>query len=72
MSFNKCSWTIRCSYIEKECVSLANAGYDVTLIVADNKEDEIYRGVKIISIDFHPKNRLDRILNSKKKMLKKH
>ncbi|MGN0882076.1 glycosyltransferase [Cloacibacillus porcorum] len=57
--------------LKKECVSLANAGYDVTLIVADNKEDEIYRGVKIISIDFHPKNRLDRILNSKKKMLKK-
>lgn len=57
--------------LQKECVSLANAGYDVTLIVADNKEDEIYRGVKITSIDFHPKNRLDRIINSKKKMLKK-
>ncbi|WP_455600344.1 hypothetical protein, partial [Cloacibacillus sp.] len=50
--------------LQKECVSLANAGYDVTLIVADNKEDEIYRGVKITSIDFHPKNRLDRIINS--------
>ncbi|WP_302805214.1 glycosyltransferase [Cloacibacillus porcorum] len=57
--------------LKKECVSLVNAGYDVTLIVTDNKEDEIYRGVKITSIDFHPKNRLDRILNSKKRMLKK-
>lgn len=57
--------------LEKECVSLANAGYDVTLIVADNKEDEVYKNVKITSINFHPKNRLDRILHSKEQMLKK-
>ena len=57
--------------LKKECVSLANAGYDVTLIVADNQDDEFYKGVKITSIDFHPKTRIDRIINSKKKMLKK-
>lgn len=57
--------------LKKECVSLANAGYDVTLIVADNQDDEFYNGVKITSIDFHPKNRIDRIINSKRKMLKK-
>ena len=57
--------------LKKECVTLANSGYDVTLLVADNKEDEIYKGVKITSINFTPKNRLDRILNAKKKMLAK-
>lgn len=57
--------------LKKECVSLANAGYDVTLLVADNLPDENYKNVKISSIDFSPKNRLDRILNSKKQMLKK-
>ena len=57
--------------LKKECVSLANAGYDVTLLVADNLPDENFKNVKISSIDFSPKNRLDRILNSKKQMLKK-
>ena len=57
--------------LKKECVTLANSGYDVTLLVADNLEDEIYYGVKITSIKFTPKNRIDRILHSKKKMLAK-
>ena len=57
--------------LKKECVSLANAGYDVTLLVADNLPDENYKNVKISSIDFSPKNRFDRIFNSKKQMLKK-
>lgn len=57
--------------LKKECCTLAANGYDVTLIVADNKADEDYNGVKITSIDFVPKNRWDRIRNSKKYMLKK-
>lgn len=57
--------------LKKECVSLARNGYDVTLIVADNKNDEVYNGVKIISIKFMPRNRLDRILNAKKMILNK-
>ncbi len=57
--------------LKKECVTLANNGYDVTLVVADNQKDETYMGVKIRSINFTPKNRIDRILNSKKKMLAK-
>lgn len=57
--------------LKKECVSLANAGYDVTLLVADNLPDESFKNVKISSIDFSPKNRFDRIFNSKKQMLKK-
>lgn len=48
----------------KECTSLANAGYDVTLLVADNKEPETRNGVKIISADFKPKSRWERIFNA--------
>ena len=36
---------------EKECQSLAKAGYDVTLLVADGKESEVINGVKIQSVD---------------------
>lgn len=57
--------------LKKECVSLARNGYDVTLIVADNKDDEIYNGVKITSIKFIPRNRFDRILHAKKKIFAK-
>lgn len=37
--------------LTKECVSLSKAGYDVTLLVADGKESEIYNGVRIKSVD---------------------
>lgn len=52
----------------KECTSLANAGYDVTLLVADNKEPETRNGVKIISADFKPKSRWERIFNASRVM----
>ena len=55
----------------KECKSLAIHGYDVTLIVNDDKEDEIMDGVKIVSTNFNPINRIDRFLNSNSKLLKK-
>lgn len=54
----------------KECTSLAKAGYDVTLLVADNKAPEVRNGVKIISADFKPQSRLDRILHSSCVMFK--
>jgi glycosyltransferase involved in cell wall biosynthesis len=38
----------------KECVSLAQQGYDVSMIAADGKGDEVKDGVKII--DVGPKN----------------
>lgn len=56
---------------EKECKSLANNGYDVTLIVNDCNNDEIIDNVKIVSTKFKPKNRIDRIINSKNIILKK-
>lgn len=54
----------------KECTSLAKAGYDVTLLVADNKAPEVRNEVKIISADFKPKSRWDRVLHSGSVMLK--
>ena len=56
---------------EKECVSLAQNGYDVILIVNDDKGDEVRKNVKTVSINYKPVNRIDRIINSKKHMLKK-
>lgn len=54
----------------KECVSLAKVGYDVTLLVADNKAPEVCNGVKIISADFKTKSRLDRMMFSSSVMFK--
>lgn len=53
---------------EKECVSLANAGYSVTLVVNDNYPNEIKNGVEIISTSYVPKNRLDRMIYSTRKV----
>ena len=50
----------------KQCKSLAKHGYDVTLLVSDEKENEEIDGVKIISIKFKPKNRIDRFINVRK------
>ena len=55
----------------KECVSLAQNGYDVTLIVNDDKDDEVVQGVKIVSTKFKANNRIDRFINSKNKMYNK-
>ena len=56
---------------EKECRSLAQNGYDVTLIVNDSNEDEISDNVKIISTKFAPINRKERILKSANKIFEK-
>lgn len=50
----------------KECRSLANSGYDVTLLVNDAKDNEILDGIKIVSTQFKPNNRFERIVKSKK------
>ncbi len=54
----------------KECVSLAKAGYEVTLLCADNLPAEIRDGVTIKSVDYFPSGRIKRILGAKKAMLK--
>lgn len=45
---------------EKECRSLAKAGYDVHLIVNDSLDDEVKDGVSIHSLRTKAKNRFDR------------
>lgn len=57
--------------LHKQCVSLAQYGYDVSLVVNDNKNDEEYKGVHIFSTGYIPKNRVDRMIHSTVLVLKK-
>lgn len=54
----------------KECFSLKEAGFDVYLIVADGKGDEIKEGIKILDVGKR-ENKLKRIIFSTKDILKK-
>lgn len=47
----------------KECSSLAKFGYEVTLLVADGKENEVKNGVAIISVNRIP-NTFLRMINT--------
>lgn len=55
----------------KECVSLANNGYEVYLVVNDSYGDEIKDRVKIRSTKLTPKNRFERMILSQKNIYKK-
>lgn len=52
----------------KECTSLARAGFETFLIVADGKGDELKNGVSIHGVDAS-KGRLDRILHAPSRVL---
>lgn len=52
----------------KECKSLLKKGYEVTLIVNDEFDDELRDGINIISTKYRPKNRFERIFLSKKRI----
>lgn len=52
----------------KQCRSLAKAGYDVTLVVADGKGDEEKEGVRISDVGVS-KGRLDRMTKATKRVL---
>ena len=54
----------------KECTSIANAGYNVSLVVADGKGDEIVEGIRIYDVG-KPESRIQRMLFSTKKIFKK-
>lgn len=56
---------------EKECISLASAGYEVFLVVNDGNSDELKSGVHIVSTGSTSKSRLKRIIFSTNKVLKK-
>ncbi len=53
----------------KECKTLFNAGYAVTLVV-QNEKDEVIDGVRIMAVKT-PKNRLERILKTTKQVYKR-
>ena len=55
----------------KECTSLAKAGYETYLLVADGKGDEVKNNVKIIDIGLREKNRRKRALKTGKNIIKK-
>lgn len=56
---------------QKECISIADSGYNTYLIVNDDKPDEIKNNVKIISTGYKPKSRFDRFINANKIVYKK-
>ncbi len=56
---------------KKECVSLAEAGFQVYLVVNDEIPDEIKKEVHIVSTLYNPRNRFDRVFKSTKKVYEK-
>lgn len=54
----------------KECCTSVNAGYEVSLIVADGKGDEHKNGVHILDVEA-PKSRLQRMLNTTRRQFNK-
>lgn len=56
---------------QKECRSLAKAGYEVSLIVNDLCEDEVRDGVHIHSVFYKSENRMDRMLHVTRKIYEK-
>jgi glycosyltransferase involved in cell wall biosynthesis len=54
----------------KECLTLSKANHQVSLIVADDKPDELKSGVQIYSVG-KPKSRIDRMLNTPHKIYQK-
>jgi len=55
----------------KECVTLADAGYDVYFVVADGLGDEVKSGVKILDVGYGHSGRLSRMLKTTKLVYKK-
>lgn len=55
---------------QKECVSLAKAGFKVYLVVNDVYGDEVKEGVNILSTSYKTKNRVDRMLHAARKVYK--
>lgn len=51
---------------QKECTSLAKHGYEVYLLVGDDKKNETINVVNIVSTKFKPKNRKERFFKSGK------
>ena len=55
----------------KQCVTLADAGYDVYLIVSDGLGDEVRSGVKILDVGITHGGRLNRMFKTTKRVYMK-
>lgn len=55
----------------KIAVSLANHGYQSCVLCCDNQPEEVKDGVTVYSVNFVPKNRIERILLSGRKLFEK-
>ncbi|MDY0278250.1 MAG: glycosyltransferase, partial [Acholeplasma sp.] len=55
----------------KECKTLVANNYDVSLIVNDLYQDEIIDSINILSTDFKPKNRFQRMIKSQRLIKKR-
>lgn len=55
----------------KQCLTLADAGYDVYLIVADGLGDEVKSGVKILDVGITSGGRFNRMLKTTKRVYNK-
>jgi len=56
---------------EKQCVYLANEGFEVTLLVNDGIDDEVLNGVEIVSIKSAYRDRFVRIIKTPKLLFSK-
>ncbi|MDE1485016.1 glycosyltransferase family 4 protein [Xenorhabdus bovienii] len=54
----------------KECTSLSEAGYNVSLVVSDGKKNETIRDINIIDVGLFP-GRINRMLRATKEIYKK-
>ncbi len=55
---------------QKECISLAEAGFEVYLVVNDVYADEVKNGIHIRSTSYKAKSRIDRMLHAARKVYK--
>lgn len=55
----------------KECKSLAQFGYNVTLLVNDNSSDEVKDGINIVSTKYKGSNRYSRMITARRHIRKK-
>jgi len=56
---------------ERQGISLAREGYDVTIVCCDMLPDEKVDGIQIISCGFQPRNRIGRMMKTKMHLFKK-
>lgn len=57
--------------VERQGYSLVKEGFKVTYLLCDNRKEEVYEGIHILSTGFEPKNRLQRFFLTKRVLIKR-